>query len=692
MVLFGVFSRAQKVVFTLSKKAIRPLLCTSIFIAESVRGRRKWQRDEDLLKGERPSSLSTRNPMSPPPSERYRPDIDGLRAIAVMLVVNFHGFPAALPGGFIGVDIFFVISGFLITGIIARELGENRFSLIGFYNRRIRRIFPALIVVLCAVLMLGWLWMLPLAYAQLSSDVFASAAFAANIALMLQSGYFDVESAKKPLLHLWSLGIEEQFYLAWPLILMIAARWRAGLLVVACVIALASFILNVTLIGHDPVATFYLPFTRAWELLAGAVLALTWSRIDQSGAASNWRAAGGLVLIVVAAAVLNVHRAFPGWWALLPVAGSALLLSAPASWVNRTLLGWPPAVWTGLISYPLYLWHWPLLVLFAIVKFEPLTPVDTELALLLSAALSWGTYVLIEKPLRFGGRRELKAIGLGAAMAAVALAGVVVYAGRGFDFRMPAEIRAMADVPEQNAQWRVSKCLIDLAHQTDFAEECVERNRRPLLLLWGDSTAGALMPGLFKAQQTRNFGIAQFTASSCVPILNVDIAVTPNCRANNDRVLALAIQLKPDIILLHGTWEKNLDRVGATVATLKRETSARIVVLGPGVFWRRGLPNEVLRHYMLHHELIPARSSEAVLARGVERDLREVAIAEGAEFISAADMLCNAQGCLARLGEAASDITASDQVHLTEKASVLLVQGIIDRVLGTTSPRTGALQ
>ena len=301
--------------------------------------------------------------MSPPPSERYRPDIDGLRAIAVMLVVNFHAFPLAMRGGFIGVDIFFVISGFLITGIIARELSENRFSLIGFYNRRIRRIFPALIVVLAAVLVMGWLWMLPHAYAQLSSDVFAGAAFAANFALMLQSGYFDIELAKKPLLHLWSLGIEEQFYLAWPLVLIIAARWRIDLLAVAGVIAVASFIFNVMLIGHDPVATFYLPFTRAWELLAGAVLALAWSRVDHSEAASNWRAGIGLVLIGLALAVLNVHRAFPGWWALLPIAGSALLLSAPASWVNRTLLGWPPMVWIGLISYPLYLWHWPLLVI-----------------------------------------------------------------------------------------------------------------------------------------------------------------------------------------------------------------------------------------------------------------------------------------------------------------------------------------
>ena len=244
----------------------------------------------------------------------------------------------------------------------------------------------------------------------------------------------------------------------------------------------------------------------------------------------------------------------------------------------------------------------------------------------------------------------------------------------------------MADVPEQNAQWRAGKCLIDLSHQTNFAEECVERDRRPLLLVWGDSTAGALMPGLFEAQRTRNFGIAQLTANSCVPILNLDIAVTPNCRANNDRVLAMAIKLKPDVILLHGTWEKNLDRIGATVAALKRETRARVVVLGPDVIWRRGLPNEVLRYYLLHHQLIAARSSEALVPRPIDRELRDAVVPEGGEFISALDVMCDDQGCLTRLGDEARDITASDRVHLTEKASVFLVQGIIDRVLGTSVP------
>jgi len=621
------------------------------------------------------------------PSDRYRSDIDGLRAIAVMLVLNFHGFPETMPGGFIGVDIFFVISGFLITGIIARELGDERFRLMTFYNRRIRRIFPALIVVLCTVMVLGWLWMLPAPYAQLSRDVAASAAFSANIALLFTSGYFDIESAKKPLLHLWSLGIEEQFYLFWPLILMLAARLRWNLIRVAAAIAIASFLLNVALIGSDRVATFYLPFTRAWELLAGALLACVWSRIDQGEAASNRRAAAGLVLILIALATLNVHRAFPGWWALLPVAGSVLLLSAPAAWGNRRLLSWRPMVWIGLISYPLYLWHWPLLVLFAIIKFEPLTLIDRELILLSSTVLAWGTYWFIERPFRFGKPAPFKAAALAGAMAVVAIAGVVVYQARGFDFRLPPEIRAMADVSEQTAQWRVHQCLLDLNQETAFAENCVDRNRRPMLLVWGDSTVGALMPGLRKAQETHGFGVAQLTASSCVPIINVEIAASPGCRANNDRVLALAAKLKPDVVLLHGTWEKYFDHAAETVATLKRETGARVVVLGPVPFWKRGLPNEVLRYWLLHHSLIPVRSQEADADRNVDDRLRAAVVPAGAEFVSARDRLCNAEGCLARLGDQASDITASDQGHLTEIASEFLIASIIDKVLATPKPR-----
>lgn len=622
------------------------------------------------------------------PSARYRPDIDGLRAIAVMLVVNFHAFPEAMPGGFIGVDIFFVISGFLITGIIVHELDQQRFSLLAFYNRRTRRIFPALIVMLGATLVLGWLWMLPAAYAQLSADVVASAAFSANFALLWQSGYFDVESAKKPLLHLWSLGIEEQFYLFWPLVLLLAARLRLSILAAAAVIGVASFVLNVAMIGSNPVATFYLPFTRAWELLAGAVLVSGWSQINQTGAASNWRASIGLLLIAVAAGVLDTHSAFPGWWAVLPVAGAALLLSAPEAWICRTVLASRPLVWIGLISYPLYLWHWPLLVFFGIIKFGPLTLLERGLIVGLSFVLAWLTYRFVEKPFRFGRPGPLRIAGLCAGMVSVAVAGVAVVQGRGFDFRLPPQIREMASVPMQASQWRMHECLLQLSRETTFADSCVDGDRRPLILVWGDSTAGALLPGLRKAQETRAFGIAQFTASSCIPALNVDVAETPNCRAINDKVLSLVRELRPDIVLLHSAWGGYLDNVAETVAALKQQTNARIVVLGSVPRWKRGLPNEVLRYFMLHHRLIPERSSRAETDKSGTA-LRAKLVPLGAEYVSVWDALCNADGCLTRIGDSAKDISASDQVHLTEKGSEFLIHAVIDRLLGEAAAASG---
>jgi peptidoglycan/LPS O-acetylase OafA/YrhL len=597
-----------------------------------------------------------------------------------MLVVGFHAFPEAMPGGFIGVDIFFVISGFLITGIIARELGQQHFGLLTFYARRIRRIFPALIVVLSATLVLGWLWMLPQAYAQLSSDVFASAAFVSNVALWLQSGYFDIESGKKPLLHLWSLGIEEQFYLFWPLILMLAVRWRLSLLAVVSILGIASFALNVALIGPDPVATFYLPFTRAWELLAGAALACGWSQIRHTPVSSNLRAAAGALLIAIAVGALDSRSAFPGWWAALPVAGAALMLSAPTAWGCRQLLASTTMVRIGLISYPLYLWHWPLLVFFGIVKFAPLTLLERALIVGLSFALAWLTYRLIEIPFRSGRPTRPKIVALCSGMALVALAGGVIVRGDGFDFRLPAEIRDMAAVKTESFKWRFRECLLDLGHETSFADDCVDRNRRPLILLWGDSTAGALLLGLRKAQETHDFGIAQFTSNSCIPAVNTDIAGVPNCRAINDKVLALARQLQPDIVLLHSSWAGPLDGVAATVTALKQQTGARVIVLGAVPWWKRGLPNEVLRYFMLHRQLIPERSDRATTDPSESR-LREKLTPLGAEFISAWDALCNADGCLARIGDTAKDISASDQVHLTEKGSIFLIQSIIDRVL-----------
>jgi hypothetical protein len=222
-----------------------------------------------------------------------------------------------------------------------------------------------------------------------------------------------------------------------------------------------------------------------------------------------------------------------------------------------------------------------------------------------------------------------------------------------------------------------------ISHETSFAETCVDRDRRPLVLVWGDSTAAALIPGLRKAQETRDFGIAQLTSSSCIPALNADIPSTPNCRAINDKVLSLAPEIRPDVVVLHGTWEKHLDNVAETVVALK-QIGVRVVVLGPVPFWRRGLPNEVMRYFMLHHRLISERYDGAAPG-GYDASCGRKLVPLGAVH-STRDALCSAEGCLTRVGRSASDIIASDQVHLTEKGSVFLIESIIDRLLDGTAP------
>src|SRR5258708_9778139 len=265
--------------------------------------------------------------------------------------------------------------------------------------------------------------------------------------------------------------------------LMLVARLRLSMLAAVAVLAVASFVLNVALIGSNPVATFYLPFHRAWELLAGAALACGWNQISQSGTASNLRATIGLLLIATAAGVLDTKSAFPGWWAILPVGGAALLLSAPAGWFCRSLLASPPLVWIGLISYPLYLWHWPLLGFFGIIKFAPLTLLERGLSVGLSFALAWLTYRFGEIPFRFGRPSPLKIPSLCSGMMLIVVAGAVVVEGRGFDFRLPPEIRDMANVPTQSAKWRFPESLPAVSRQNSFSGHRRERKRPPPIIL-----------------------------------------------------------------------------------------------------------------------------------------------------------------------------------------------------------------
>jgi peptidoglycan/LPS O-acetylase OafA/YrhL len=391
----------------------------------------------------------------------YRPDIDGLRAVAVLSVIGFHAFPSWFRGGFIGVDIFFVISGFLITTILLKSFDHDQFNLVEFYSRRIKRIFPALILVLAAAYAVGWLVLFAFEYKNLGKHIAASAGFVANFVLWNEAGYFDSSAETKPLLHLWSLGIEEQFYILWPLLLYLAWKCRFNLLLVSVFILFFSFVLNVYTVKDDVVAGYYSPLTRFWELLTGGMLAYISlyrpvlsaalaghlyargktergaARLLSGATFSNMKSTAGVLLIAGAIWTLDKQKAFPGWWALLPTMGAVLIISAgPNAWLNRRLLTRRTIVGVGLISYPLYLWHWPLLSFAHILDGGATTPQAAFMAIMVSILLAWLTYSLVEKRIRSGGHGMVKlSTTLCALMGSMGYAGYYTYTHHGFSFR-----------------------------------------------------------------------------------------------------------------------------------------------------------------------------------------------------------------------------------------------------------------
>jgi peptidoglycan/LPS O-acetylase OafA/YrhL len=453
-------------------------------------------------------------------SHSYRPDIDGLRAIAVLSVLAFHAFPARLPGGFAGVDVFFVISGFLIGRIILQALEQDRFSFVDFYERRIRRIFPALIVLIAAALTFGWFALLSDEYDRLGRHAVGNGAFFANVIFYREAGYFD-DAELKPLLHLWSLSIEEQFYLLWPLLLYSVRRSRIGALVLPLGMVAASFAWNLHGIGHDVPATFFLLPTRLWEMAAGTVLAQLFMRPWFASGLAPWSDAlsiSGLALVSVAFFALSPATAYPGAWALLPVGGAVLLIAAgPGAWVNRLVLTRPLMVGIGLISYPLYLWHWPLLSFAQIIQSEHLGRIVRVVLLAAAFALAWATYRFIEHPIRHrkGHAWPVSLVALGAVLTA---AGYLVSASHGWPSR---EREARVVAPNATVTFDPAGQRSCRSH-FPFAELCVtsaaDAGQSSMILL-GDSHAGALYGGLARGLRGQQ-GLLLLGGEGVAPLLD----------------------------------------------------------------------------------------------------------------------------------------------------------------------------
>jgi peptidoglycan/LPS O-acetylase OafA/YrhL len=487
---------------------------------------------------------------SAPTRPSYRPDIDGLRAIAVAIVVAYHAFPRFAPGGFVGVDVFFVISGFLITTLLLREHERGEFSILEFLARRARRILPALIVVLVVVLGASSLAMFPGEFRLVGTDTMAGSAFVSNLAAFKTSQeYFAPSAEVTPLLHLWSLGIEEQFYLVWPWALMLLWRRRVAAVVLGIAIV-ASFVAATVRVRVDPIGAFYLPQFRAWELLAGALLAFAAMR-DGELRTSRARIAGigGIALIAIATVALSREQPYPSWRAFLPVVGTLLLIaSGEASAVNRALSHrW--IVYIGLISYPLYLWHWPALAFTRLVAARPSTWM-IACAVAVSAVLAVVTYHAIEQPMRRRSSTRV-ALPLLGALAVVGIVGLGVRQGR-----IPA--RSASIVLLESWGYPGLGTMRHTASGLRIVSAGAQRPARGVLFI-GDSHMEQYWPrvdSLTHRLEAERIKVTFATISGCPTLPGLErVARARQCVAFYDGAMQMARDSAFDTVVIGGFWE-----------------------------------------------------------------------------------------------------------------------------------------
>ncbi len=530
----------------------------------------------------------------------YRREIDGLRAIAVLGVLLFHAGVPFFPGGYVGVDAFFVISGYLITGIILDDCRRGQFSILAFYARRVRRIFPALIMVLVCSLVAGWSLLLPIHYEMLSKEAFAAAFFVPNFLFWSEAGYFDTKAILKPLLHLWSLGIEEQFYLAWPLTLLFVARQRIVTIGILLIITILSFGLGVYMTPINAAWAFYLPQFRIWELSLGALIACI-GPLPANAAIRSAASVLGLLGIGCAMVLFRSDSPFPGYIAALPtLATAAVIWSGRDSFAARYVLSSNAVVYLGLISYPLYLWHWPLLSFARYRHIEgPLTSAGLLFASLIMAA---ATYELVEKRFRkLDTARAFRPLIIGMASAA-GVAAVVFFSG-GINYRyQKADQKDVASILstmkyDYATDGRLYSCwLIDERGPQEFAPECLKQNANgDGILVWGDSHAARLYPGLQRSFP--DLAVWQTTRSSC-PFFGG----SEKCNHNNAAALNAIETRRPQTVILFMAWVNYSEDWGLTspfgmllknaLAVLAPLKVPNLIVLGPGPFWGApGLPS-----------------------------------------------------------------------------------------------------
>jgi peptidoglycan/LPS O-acetylase OafA/YrhL len=582
----------------------------------------------------------------------HRNDIDGLRSIAVLPILLFHAGVSALPGGFLGVDIFFVISGYLITGILARDMAAERFSLWRFYQRRAVRIFPALFAMLAAVLVIGVVVLLPNELARLGTSAAASAAFVSNIFFWHTVDYFGGLAETKPLLHTWSLGVEEQFYLFFPVLLLAARRWLPRLVVpLLWVAVVGSFALGWVLAQSYPTGAFYLIPTRAWELAIGGLVAL--GAFPKLGAGARQAAAvAGLALIVASIVVIDASWSIPSPWSLPSCLGAALLIAYGEGALTARVLTLSPMRWVGAISYSLYLWHWPIITFWRLTHTMELAAVETVLLVGASIAAGAASYYLIEQPVlrRYRGdprARGIALVGLAGVAATVLVSwGVARFGPEAIPLdpaiRRVAAWDAYSGTPEQIAQFREGTCFASGENARFDYDACLKLSdsKRNVVLL-GDSHAAQYWRPL--ATRFPDVNLLQATASSCVPTL--DTEGDPRCTKLDSRVLGPLVDTgRIDRVVLAGRWrDEHVAKLLATIRHLQAK-GVKVTVLGPIVEYEGEFPA------LLARAMKTGRVGEMDRYRlrdpdAIDRRLAPLIRATGATYVSMRDAECPGGKC-----------------------------------------------
>jgi peptidoglycan/LPS O-acetylase OafA/YrhL len=626
----------------------------------------------------------------------YRPDVDGLRAVAVLLVVFYHLKTAKCTGGFIGVDTFFVISGYLIGSLIIADIDTGRFSLTNFYERRIRRIFPALIVVLLAVAVVGCLTLLPAELVTTAQSLLAAIFSFSNFYFWQHTTYFDATNGTNPLLHTWSLAVEEQFYLILPVALWALSRWSRRMFVpVLCAIAVASLAISQFGAAKGDPAAFYLLHARAWELLLGTLVALC--PVGSIPARfRNVASIVGLALIVAPGFVYSDNTPFPGLTALPPCLGTALVILAGVGTSSQTLvarlLSLPPLRFVGLISYSLYLWHWPLIVLARTdMHFgNGISPRILKVSLLaLSLALAFLSWRFVETPFRQGRFRPsrpqlFRIAAVSAALVAAIAVGLIYF--HGISTRWSGEAVRVAKYLDYNpdGQFRAGSCFIDgsLGQRFDAAT-CLKQNpAQKTYLLVGDSHAASLWYGLSKTFTDVN--INQATATGCKPVLE-DRTVSKGFDQVSERRSICQDLMSfvykdylpahpPDTLLIAARWgAEDLAPLHRTLQLTAR-LGVKVVLFGPMVEYDSPLPRLLAISIQNKDSSIPHRhllmenwALDAQMARFAGNET-------GVKYVSLITPVCERYECASFTSEGVP--LEFDSNHFTRQGSLVIAQRI----------------